>query len=151
MAVLIGLAICIAIPLLQSFVTTDRERISTVCVAMVQAVEAGDVAGIETHVSARFSTEEYDRRSFMDYVERSLERHDLEDMKVTIKNAEISGATATIWISVKFTSNSDYYQGPLSSTWELKFERDGEDWKLIYVRPVQIGTMKFNRLGELPG
>ncbi len=150
-AVLIGLVVCVAIPLLQKFVTTDRERIAIVCEAIVHAVDTGDLAGIETHVSARFSAEAYDKKSFMAYVERSLGRHDVEDLKLTIKNVEINGETATVRIGVQFTSNSDYYQGPIPSIWELKFERDGEDWQLIYVRPIQIGTRKLSSLSELPG
>ncbi len=151
LAVVIGLAICIAVPLLQQFVTTDRERIVTACEAMVQAVDVGDLPTIDAHLSAKFSTEEHDKESFMAFVGRRLERHEIEDAKLTIRSIEINGLNAVVVIRVDCTVDSNSYQGPLPSSWELTFEQEGDEWRMISVKPIQIGPQKFTRLSDLPG
>lgn len=148
-AVQIGLLICVLVPLLQFLVTTQRERISAVCAALVKAVEAGDVAAIDSQVSDRFAAEDFDKESFMAFVRSGLERNEVEDATMRIESIEIDGNKATVVLMASCTVNSDFYQGPLPSKWRVIFMLEDGEWRMIDVTPVSTPSFPIDRLSDL--
>lgn len=148
-AMLIGLIVCIAVPLLQSLVTTSRERIALTCEAMVLAVEVGDVESLGSYVSESFATEGLDRDAFMARVRSALERSEVEDASLTIERIEITGSRAVVVFRVKCVISTDEYNGPFPSKWQVEFEQRGEQWLLVSVMPISTPTFPFNSLRQL--
>ena len=146
---LIGLLVCILVPLLQFMVTTERERLSVVCDALVKAVDVGHVAAIESHVSGSFDAEGYDKEGFMEFVSRGLERADVENASVKVDSIEINGSKASVIIFADCLINTDGYSGKLPSKWRLTFEKTGDAWKLIEVTPISTPLFPYTRLRDL--
>ncbi len=131
-------------------VTTERERLSIVCDALVKAVDVGDVAAIELRVSDSFDAEGYDKESFMALVNRGLERVDIEDASMTGDSFEINGSHAVVIIRADCFVNMEGFHQRLPSKWRLTFEKIGDEWKLIEVTPISTPVFPYNRLHDLP-
>lgn len=148
-AVLVGLVVCLTVPVLQRVVTTQRERITLICKSLVSAVEAGNVATIETHISKSFAADGLDRDEFIDAVRSALNQSNIEDVSLTIDNIVINAGSATVVIRVRCMLTTDEYSGTFPSKWRLSLKKEGDGWFVADVIPIRTPTFPVDRLRQL--
>ncbi len=150
-AMLFGFA---CIPLLlavQALVQTDREALIAQCRAVAALAEKGDAEGIGHHIAAQFETEGLDRAAIVSRMQKGLKAVHPENVKLSGFDVTFqSGRRATVIFQASARVYGPYeITGRQLSKWELRFERTGGRWQIIFLSPREIVGFPFNSLREL--
>ncbi len=151
-ALLVGLLVCIVLPVIQKLVVTQREQVKNVCQELVDATEQGDVDAIARRVAPEFAVREIDRDRFLEGVKSVLtssrvENPSMHSFKVTVEDDK---AEVTFVVSCRIVTREGMEPGVVSS-WRVIFQRVGEEWLLIYAEPKSTPLFPFDRLEQLLG
>ena len=151
-ALLIGLALCIALPLLQKLVVTRREEVRSVCMELVQATEDGDVNTIADRVAPAFQVREIDRDRFVEGVTKTLTNSSVEHPRLHGMRVVIDGDRAEVHFVVTCRIvTPEGMEGGVPSAWEVIFQRINDQWLMIAVEPRATPLFPFDRLEQLLG
>jgi hypothetical protein len=153
----VGFVVFPLLILLQALVVTDRERLVSICHAMAQAVQKGDVGGVAEHVSPQFLNQDpqggrsIGKVQLIETLEQLLSRYDVEEPRLRQFEVEVAGAEAV----VRFTAScriitSDEIIAPMGSAWELSFARAEGSWRVIDIRPRPTPLFPYRRLSDIP-
>lgn len=147
---LIGLGACIALGLLSRMVVTDREQVMQTCRTLIELTERGDVDGIARFIHHDFDADGIDRSQFVDAVKRTLFQIQVQDPWMRNFRAQVDKdqVEARFSVTCKLISESQIDYGVISA-WTVRFERDGDQWKLISVQPRETPAFPFSRLSQI--
>ena len=149
-AALIGLVVCIAAPVLQKLVVTNRERLRMVCQALVDATEKGDMEALGEHIAAAFDVRGIDRDALLAAADRTLSYFHIENAILGKVETEVTGSRATASFSARcnlITADDVHAYQP--SFWIARFELVDGRWQMIAVDPRRTPSFPFNRLEDL--
>ncbi len=149
-AALIGLVLCILLPVVQKLVVTQRERVTLVINSMVDAVSAGDVAALAEYVSPNFNTANTDRAGFIAGVRDTLQRYTVEEPRLRDLQITVDGDRATTQFGIVcriLTPQESVANYP--SAWEVVFELNDGEWQMISVEPRPTRLFPYERLQQL--
>lgn len=147
---LIGFALCVALPIISRLIVTDREQVAGICKTLVDLTELGDVKGIAKYVAEDFDADGIDRDAFNEAVESTLTSVQVQDASIYNLNVTATGdeAEAQFGVSCKLVTASQVDYGVLSA-WTVRFIKDGDDWKVVEVQPRETQAFPFNRLRQI--
>jgi hypothetical protein len=149
-ALLVGLALCLGLPVLQWLVVTPRERIRLVCADMVRAVENNDPAGIEGHIAQSFRVRAIDREQFVAALRSTLKAYDVEGTGLKLDECKVADGRAEVRLRVtgRIVADESYDLGP-GMPWTLQFVEENGAWKLQAAEPRSTPIFPFNRLEDV--
>jgi hypothetical protein len=149
-AALIGLLLCVAVPIMQQLVVTHQEQLRTACETMVEAAEQGDVATIAQRVAAGFAVRDIDRERFLRGVENALTRWHIEDASMGNVQIEVTGnrAAVTFNVTCRVIATEEVVTGVVSA-WTTTFELIDGQWMLIAVEPKETPLFPVRRLEDM--
>ncbi len=148
-ALLLTLALCVVLPVIQQVVVTDREAIRGALGEMVAAVEAGEIEPIAARVARRFQVREIDREAFLAGVDRAMHRYHIERARLGGVEIEVAGDTATVRFTASGYVTSDMYTGDAPTAWTARFVLIDGRWMLAEVEPRRTALFRFDRLEQL--
>lgn len=149
----VALTALILFPLLlalQAWVVTDRERVTAVCREMADAMDAGEVARVGSHVSPTFAVGTMDRPALLEALEGVLTRVKVEEPRLTDFEVTTDGdqARATFAASCRLVTAGAIESGMLSR-WELTFRRIDRRWQVVEIRPIPTPWLPHRSLDEV--
>jgi hypothetical protein len=147
---LIGLVVCLAAPVLQKLVVTNRERLCMVCQALVDATEEGDIEALGEHIATTFDVRGIDRDALLAAADRTLSYFHIENATLGKVKIEVTGNRATASFSARFNliTPDDVHPGQ-PSFWIARFELIDGRWQMIAVDPRRTPSFPFDRLEDL--
>ena len=131
----IGFATMPVLLLLSIIVVTPREEVIGICRDLAAAVELGDPGAIGKHLAEDFEAAEFSRFEFLDRVEQSLTRYDVDQAR--LRNFEVSfprrNEAVAVFNAACRVRCVDAFFDRLASRWRLTFRDDGRTWRVTKV------------------
>ncbi|HRX87162.1 MAG TPA: nuclear transport factor 2 family protein [Phycisphaerae bacterium] len=127
---LVAVLLCVALPIVQQLVVTDREQIRAVCDEIGDAVEAGDVDAILAHTANDFQMYEIDREHLAERARRAIEHYRPKDIHISGFRVEVDGDRATVHYRSRCTVTGDVPVGAVVLEWKAVFVRVDGEWRL---------------------
>ena len=138
--------------LMQSLVTTDRERIRGTLDQFVAAITAKDAAGIGRCVADSYNEDGMDGPAFTQFVVDALKDVDIYDTRLGQRDVTVDGDAATMKLGANATVRIRGGAGEFHvGYWNLRWVRQGDDWRIAGIQPVTIDTIPFHSLREVRG
>lgn len=149
-ALIIGLLICIALPIVQAIVKTPRERIAAVCRALIAAVEKQDARGVDAHVARTFQVRAIDRKAFMEGVERRLREYQIENALLHLDEVRVDGdkAVARFRVTARFVTQ-DGFDATGVLPWTVEFIKEDGQWRIQAAEPRPTQWWQVTKLEEV--
>ena len=145
---LIGLAVAGVLLLIQASITTQREHAWRLLTMIERDVRAGEIDGLRSCLSERFTAGGHDREEFVELV---AGRYDVvQPVRVQRTALQIGASTAE-----SFQAEAAYlsevrlrdFTTIVKSRWRINFVHDPEGWKIISVTPLE----PFSSWSEVAG
>lgn len=125
----ITLGACVGLLLLQRFVVTERESLTSVLQAMARAVDEGEVPALLEHVSPEFKWRSAGRQEFLDDVTQRLIATQIDGARITQVKANVADDSALVsFLAVCDIRDRQFDQRSVTSYWELRFVRRDGRW-----------------------
>lgn len=137
--------------IVQNAVVTAREQLVADCRDMARKVEAGDIAGIGSMLSPRLEAARLGREEFVQAVGRTLARYHPEESRLAhfdVTFAETDKAVVEFEASCRVVSQREVLQR-LHTKWRLRFEREGDAWKVTRIELVPMPTSPLSSLNDV--
>ncbi len=137
--------------IVQNAVVTRREQLVADCQDMARKVEAGDVRGLGAMLSPRLEAARLGREAFIEAVERTLARYHPEESRLAhfdVKFPEADGAVVEFEASCRVVSQREVLQR-LHTKWRLRFELEGDAWKVTRIELVPMPTSPLSSLNDV--
>ena len=152
-----GLVACPLLVLLQALVVTDRERLTAVCHALADAVRQADIEAFGRHVSPLFESHpvaggtSWDKAALLEHLESTITTYRIEEPRLRGFEFELDATGAVVRFSATCRIvTADRIGSGYPSNWELTFERRGDRWQVISIRPRPSRLFPYRRLSDLP-
>lgn len=146
-----GLAAVVLLLIVQSLVTTTRERLMALCERIANAAERGNAAAVVEHVSPRFRADDLDYDDFVALVERALQRTTVERIRFSHFRAR-KGENGTVIAEFDASARirrADAVSGTVPTRWRVTFEREGETWKILNAEALPAPFSPIDDLGDI--
>ncbi|MCC7293258.1 MAG: hypothetical protein IT449_14460 [Phycisphaerales bacterium] len=137
--------------IVQNVVVTSREQLVADCRDMARKVEAGDIRGLGAMLSPRLEAARLDRKAFIEAVERTLARYHPEESRLAhfdVKFPDPQGAVVEFEASCRVVSQREVLQR-LHTKWRLRFEMEGDAWKVTRIELVPMPTSPLSSLNDV--
>ena len=139
---LIAVAVCAGLIVMQTLVVTDHEAIRATIRNLARAVDAGDVPAIAADVDEAFTFRGSQKPAFIDQVDRTLQRWRIDEVSLGGFRIDITGDEAEI----SFRAHCDLRgerqeQAGLPSFWKVRMVRRGRDWKLLGIESGKVSLL----------
>jgi len=146
------LLLIVGLFVLQSLVTTDRERIRGALDQFVAAITAKDAAGIGRCVADSYNEDGMDGPAFTQFVVDALKDVDIYDTRLGQRDVTVDGDAATMRLGATATVRIHGGAGEMHvGYWNLRWVRQGDQWRIAGIQPVTIDTIPFHSLHEVRG
>jgi hypothetical protein len=134
----IGFAAMALLPTVSHLVVTPRERITSLCRTLARLVDAGDVAGIGSYLGADFETAGLDRDAFLDRVNQTLTRYDVDGAALSGFGITLTAAGRAVaeFNAVCAVRSADAYVARVLSRWRVNWHAEGKRWMVTHVEAV---------------
>ncbi len=130
---------------LQFVVVTDREAIESTIRILARAVDEGDVPVIGEHLDGAFTAEHWNKSSFLEQINQTLQRWHVDDARVSSFKIEIADAGAWVAFRAFCDLRSDNnFQPNVISHWRVHCVRKDNKWKLDRIVSAKIGPIEAN-------
>jgi len=139
---LIGLAVAMALLVVQALVVTRREHADRIMERIELDVVASRPDAIAAALSARFhiAEPEMDADKFVELVRSYMRRVDVHTL--TRRGMDVTASEGdTLEISINYWADisAPDYSGMVRSRWTITFVREGGGWRILTVEPTMIG------------
>jgi len=125
--------------ILQKLVMTQRETILLRLDQFVNAIVDPNPLMLAELVHDRYDAEDLNRQGFLDSLDRWMERFDVYDVRYRKRAVSVDGATAELELGVMATVQIDKQAGQTHfGTWIIDWRQDGDAWRIVSIRPIQI-------------
>lgn len=145
-AVMITVAACVALLVLQSVVETDREKLTQLVKTLVRAADQGDVAAIGelvddagVAIGARDAAK-CDKPTFLAAANVGLQQYQVDEAGAGGFEIKVNGDTATVSFRVKCDlRESDNARYTTFSQWTIECTRGPQGWRLRRISSAKLG------------
>jgi hypothetical protein len=149
-AVWIGLAAALLLPLLSIIVQTPREQIMEVCRSLARSVDSGDVPAIDAHLAADFTAADIDRDEFLERIADSLIKYRVDAVRLTGFEVTLAGDRAVAEFRAACNVRSaDVFLDRLLSRWRLEFLRKADAWQVVSLEALPTPFSPIRGLGDV--
>jgi hypothetical protein len=149
-AALIGLALCIILPIVQKLVVTQREQLRAITETLIDAAENGNVQVIARRIDRNFRVGDIDHDRFIEGVKRVLTQIKIEDARITGFHVEVDGDTAKIELGVMAQIiTRQEFSGQQPTSWTLTYVRTDRGWMLTAVEPRSTPLFPYDKLEQI--
>jgi hypothetical protein len=129
---------------------TERERIQTALDEFVDAIATRNMTGVARAIGEGYDSEKIDREEMIEFIQTSLESVSIYDTRFSRRDVEVNGDRAEMvivaWATVRIRNGAgEYHQG----RWRIAWAREGEDWKIVALRPEMIDTAPIEGMSRL--
>lgn len=152
---LIGLVVSAVLLIVQAVVHTPREIAADVLDPVATDLAMGRTARLAAELTEDFRAGDMDRRQFLAFAERMLERVDIHVARSTsfeIVNRSSDGFDAVASYLANVTVRGAQ-AGYVPSRWRVRFERRAGVWRITAIEPVEIMNRPmrdWNQVERLP-
>lgn len=146
------LAAIVLLFVIQSFVTTQRERILQALDALVAAVEHRDIAALRSVMSPRYQSEDMGQEDIVACIGSVLRRIKIQDTRLARRDVTIDGGRAEMILAVRATVSTRGGVGEFhSGRWRISWLNEPGGWKIIALRPETLDNYPIDSLRTLTG
>ncbi len=152
----ITLGVCAVMLMLQFAVVTDRERLRSLVVELVDAVDEGDLSTIENavhpdgvRIGMGVDADNVSKLVFVQGCNIGLQINRIDEAQVGISRVEVGDGEATVDFRVNCELRSDRWGEARSmpSEWRIRCMKTPEGWKM---RQILIGELGIQALVNAP-
>lgn len=146
----VTLAIIVSLFILQSLVTTQRERILHAWDAFTDAIEQKDLATLRRTLGTDYDSEDMDHEAIARFIESALESVDIRDVRLRRREVTIEDERAEAIIGGTATLRLRGEIGQIHvSRWRIGWSLEGDAWRIVSIVPEAIDGRPIHSLVTL--
>lgn len=139
---LVGLAVAIALLVMQRLVVTQREQAGRILKSIEMDITASRTAALAAALAPDFDADGLDRDEFLALVHRQLEHVKVrwvDRWRLEVRESEAERFVVEAVYMADITA--EIYSGAASGSWSVTFVRTPTGWKIACVQPLRIEGM----------
>jgi ketosteroid isomerase-like protein len=145
-----ALAFIVVLFTIQKAVVTEREGLQAALDDFVAAIAVEDMQGVARTIGEGYDSDAMNRSEIIEFIRASLESVDIYDTRFSRREVDVAGDRAEMLIVALATVRirggaGEYHQG----RWRIGWAREGNEWKIVSLRPEMIDTAPVEGLGRL--
>ena len=146
----VTLAIIVSLFILQTLVTTQRERILHALDAFTDAIEQKDLATLHRTLGTDYDSEDMDHEAIARFIESALESVDVRDVRLRRREVTIEDERAEAIIGGTATLRLRGGIGQIHvSRWRIGWSLEGDAWRIVSIVPEAIDGRPIHSLVTL--
>ncbi len=137
---------------IQKLAVTQREEIRSAMDAFVSAIERQDTSTIADALARDYAGEGMDREGFIEQITTFLEVLDIRDTHFMRLDLDMDDDSAVMTLTARATVSIRGEIGQFHwGSWRIAWLREAGGWKIVSVRPLELGGQPVHTLRALGG